>query len=44
VLGLKVGAGEAEPFWTEFLKSLSLSGLRTYIMHWDTTVEVVVTG
>jgi putative transposase len=39
VLGLKVGASEAE-----LLKSLRLSGMRTYIMHWDTTVEVVVTG
>jgi putative transposase len=23
VLGLKVGASEAEPFWTEFLRSLN---------------------
>ncbi len=34
VLGLKVGASEAEPFWTEFLRSLNrrymqLEGLQT---------------
>ena len=28
VLGLKVGASEAEPFWTEFLRSLNRRGLR----------------
>ncbi len=28
VLGLKVGASEAEPFWTEFLHSLNRRGLR----------------
>jgi putative transposase len=28
VLGLKVGASEAEPFWTEFLRSLNPRGLR----------------
>ena len=28
VLGLKVGASEAEPFWTEFLRSLTRRGLR----------------
>src|ERR1700712_3560446 len=28
VLGLKVGASEAEPFWTEFLRSLHRRGLR----------------
>jgi len=28
VLGMKVGASEAEPFWTEFLRSLSRRGLR----------------
>ncbi len=28
VLGLKVGASEAEPFWTEFLGSLNRRGLR----------------
>ena len=28
VLGLKVGASEAEPFWTEFLRSLMRRGLR----------------
>ena len=27
-LGLKVGASEAEPFWTEFLRSLNRRGLR----------------
>lgn len=27
VLGLKVGASEAEPFWTEFLRSLNRRGL-----------------
>jgi len=26
VLGLKVGASEAEPFWTEFLRSLTRRG------------------
>ncbi len=26
VLGLKVGASEAEPFWTEFLRSLPVRG------------------
>ncbi len=28
VLGLKVGASEAEPFWTEFRRSLNRRGLR----------------
>ena len=28
VLGLKVGAFEAEPFWTDFLRSLNRRGLR----------------
>jgi putative transposase len=28
VLGLKVGASEAEPFWTEFLRGLNRRGLR----------------
>lgn len=28
VLGMKVGASEAEPFWTEFLRSLLRRGLR----------------
>lgn len=28
VLGIKVGASEAEPFWTEFLRSLNRRGLR----------------
>ena len=28
VLGMKVGASEAEPFWTEFLRSLMRHGLR----------------
>jgi putative transposase len=28
VLGLKVGPSEAEPFWTEFLRSLTRRGLR----------------
>ena len=28
VLGLKVGASEAEPFWTEFLRNLNRRGLR----------------
>jgi hypothetical protein len=28
VLGLKVGASEAEPFWTEFLRRLNRRGLR----------------
>lgn len=28
VLGMKVGASEAEPFWTEFLRSLVRRGLR----------------
>lgn len=28
VLALKVGASEAEPFWTEFLRSLNRRGLR----------------
>ena len=28
VLGLKVGALEVEPFWTEFLRSLNRRGLR----------------
>jgi len=28
VLGMKVGASEAEPFWTEFLRSLNRRGLR----------------
>jgi putative transposase len=28
VLGMKVGASEAEPFWTEFLRSLMRRGLR----------------
>ena len=28
VLGLQVGASEAEPFWTEFLRSLNRRGLR----------------
>jgi nucleoside-diphosphate-sugar epimerase len=28
VLGLKVGASEAEPIWTEFLRSLNRRGLR----------------
>ena len=28
VLGIKVGASEAEPFWTEFLRSLTRRGLR----------------
>jgi putative transposase len=28
VLGMKVGASEAEPFWTEFLRSLTRRGLR----------------
>ena len=28
VLGLKVGHSEAEPFWTEFLRSLNRQGLR----------------
>ena len=28
VLGLKVGPSEAEPFWTEFLRSLNRRGLR----------------
>ena len=28
VLGLQVGASEAEPFWTEFLRSLTRRGLR----------------
>jgi putative transposase len=28
VLGLKVGASEGEPFWTEFLRSLNRRGLR----------------
>ena len=28
MLGLKVGASEAEPFWTEFLRSLNRRGLR----------------
>ena len=28
VLGLKVGASVAEPFWTEFLRSLNRRGLR----------------
>jgi putative transposase len=28
VLGVKVGASEAEPFWTEFLRSLNRRGLR----------------
>ena len=28
VLGLRVGASEAEPFWTEFLRSLNRRGLR----------------
>jgi len=27
VLGLTVGTSEAEPFWTEFLRSLNLRGL-----------------
>ena len=29
VLGMKVGASEAEPFWTEFLRSLTRRGLRS---------------
>ena len=28
VLGLKVGHSEAEPFWTDFLRSLNRRGLR----------------
>jgi putative transposase len=28
VLGMKIGASEAEPFWTEFLRSLTRRGLR----------------
>lgn len=28
VLGMKVGASEAEPFWTDFLGSLTRRGLR----------------
>ncbi len=28
VLGLKVGHSEAEPFWSEFLRSLNRRGLR----------------
>jgi len=28
VLGMSVGASEAEPFWTEFLRSLTRRGLR----------------
>lgn len=28
VLGMKVGASEAEPFWTDFLRSLLRRGLR----------------
>jgi putative transposase len=28
VLGMKVGASEAEPFWTDFLRSLTRRGLR----------------
>jgi putative transposase len=28
VLGLQIGASEAEPFWTEFLRSLTRRGLR----------------
>src|SRR3978361_1847141 len=28
VLGVKVGASEAEPFWTDFLRSLNRRGLR----------------
>jgi putative transposase len=28
VLGIKVGASEAEPFWAEFLRSLNRRGLR----------------
>ena len=28
VLGMKVGASEAEPFWTEFLRSLARRGMR----------------
>jgi putative transposase len=28
VLGIKIGASEAEPFWTEFLRSLNRRGLR----------------
>ena len=28
MLGLKVGASEAEPFWTEFRRSLNRRGLR----------------
>jgi putative transposase len=28
VLGMKVGASEAEPFWTEFLRSLTRRGMR----------------
>ena len=28
VLGMKVGASEAEPFWTDFLRSLNRRGLR----------------
>ena len=28
VPGLKVGASEAEPFWTDFLRSLTRRGLR----------------
>ncbi|MEY3235817.1 MAG: hypothetical protein RL230_3088, partial [Pseudomonadota bacterium] len=28
VLGMQIGASEAEPFWTEFLRSLTRRGLR----------------
>ena len=28
VVGMAIGASEAEAFWTEFLRSLALSGLR----------------
>jgi transposase-like protein len=28
VLGVKVGASEAEPFWTEFLRSLNRRGVK----------------
>lgn len=33
VLGMKVGASEAEPFWTEFLRSLMRRGLRAGVRH-----------
>lgn len=36
ILGLKVGASEAEPFWTEFLRSLNRRGLRD--------VKLVISG